>query len=487
MTFGAYPRVSRQGAREDERLRSPEFQIAACRGWATRERVGLREYPAEVDVSGSKVERRILDRIIADIERGELAGIVVARLDRLARLRPRDRIELFDRIEAAGGVVRSASENLDESTPEGRFARDVFLGVARMQWERYAEGFEVAKAAAIRDGVAIKTLAPFGYRFDERHRLVVERREARIVVELFELRRGGASYAEVGALFERRTGRRTSRPVMRHLVANRAYLGELIYGSGEGAFVNSSAHPAIVELELFEAVQAVNLARSREHARGGARGRPKSLLAGIARCAGCGKGLTQGRRGRGVALSYKCPSDARHCSERAYILSADLEAFVVDRVLEEVGPAADELVELEVELDARGDRVVAEHRLAEAERLLVEWAADVDRQERSPGAYDAGLKAREARVERRRLELEALGEASDLEQARATLRSALTGDELEVDERRRLLAVVLEAVVVRKTPRRGAPAAERAVVRFASSTVGAVAENGAELLEEAEA
>ena len=43
-------------------------------------------------------------------------------------------------------------------------------------------------------------------------------------------------------------------------------------------------------------------------------------------------------------------------------------------------------------------------------------------------------------------------------------------DELDVDERRDLLSIVLEAVEVRRTPYRGAPIDERAVLRFATVT-----------------
>jgi hypothetical protein len=69
-------------------------------------------------VSGSKAKRPILEAAIERVEAGKTAGIVVARLDRLARLIPSERIALLERVEAAGGIVLSASENIDASTPE---------------------------------------------------------------------------------------------------------------------------------------------------------------------------------------------------------------------------------------------------------------------------------------------------------------------------------------------------------------------------------
>ena len=57
--------------------------------------------------SGSKAKRPILDIIIKRVKAGDLGGIVVAKLDRLSRLSPRDRVAVFEEIESAGGVVLS--------------------------------------------------------------------------------------------------------------------------------------------------------------------------------------------------------------------------------------------------------------------------------------------------------------------------------------------------------------------------------------------
>ena len=485
--LAGYRRVSRQGDRADERFRSPTFQRELLDRWATGEGVALRHFKAEVDVSGSSAKRDVLETIIRAIEAGELDGIAVAKLDRLARLAPRDRVELFDRIEAAGGVVLSASENLDASTPEGRFARDVFLGVARMQWEKYAEQFAIAKESAVELGIAIKSVAPFGYRFRTVatktapvHSLEVVAEEAVLVRELFELRLAGASYGDVLAAFEQATGRSSYRSTMRAMLENRAYLGELRYGR-EVELVNAGAHEAIVALELFEAVQATNQARS--GGRGVAVGKAKSLLAGIVKCEGCGRGLVRTRTGSARTYAYKCPNDSRHCSARAHIGAEALEAFVVDETIEWAGAIAELEVEAVVE-HAPDDRDQAELRLAEAEASLLAWSVDLAMQDRNAGAYAAGLQAREQRVELRRSELAALGQASELEVARSSIRQALAGEELETDEKRRLLSVAIARLVVRRLPRRGASVAERVGLDFASSTPDVIAEDVDELLEE---
>ena len=483
LTLGAYRRVSRQGERADERFRSPTFQRELLDHWASGEGHALRHFKAEVDVSGSKPKRAVLDQIIAAIERGELDGIAVPKLNRLARLRPKDRVELFDRIERAGGVVLSASENIDASTPEGRFTLEVFLGIARMEWEQKAEAFAIAKENAVELGIAIKARAPFGYRFDARHALEVVEDDALVVRELFELRLGGACYGDALAHFERATGRSSYRTTMRTILENRAYLGELHYGR-ETPLVKLDAHDAIVDLELFDAVQAINGERS--PGRGVAVGKAKSLLAGIVKCQGCGRGLVCSSTGRARRLSYKCPADTRHCPARASVLAEELDAHVIERVLAWAGPIADDEVEVELEREPR-DRTHAELRLAEAEASLLAWS---DRPRaagsESGAAYAAGLAAREERVELRRNELAALGQASELDAARSSIREALEGDELETAEKRRLLSVVLAAVVARKVPRL-TPVADRVELIFASSAPDAIAEDELELVAQASA
>jgi site-specific DNA recombinase len=161
--IAAYTRVSRVGDRE-ERLRSPVLQRQAIERYAKAEGFAVESFPDELDVSGSRAKRPVLDQIIEGVKAGRLGGLVVAKLDRLSRRPPKERVLLFEEIEDAGGVILSAGEQLDPSTPEGRFARDVFLGVARMQWERYREGFERAKESAIADGIPIVNRPAVGYR-----------------------------------------------------------------------------------------------------------------------------------------------------------------------------------------------------------------------------------------------------------------------------------------------------------------------------------
>jgi len=468
LPYGGYMRVSDVGGR-DERLRSPEFQHRAIEGKATGAGVAVKFYPPELDVSGAKRQRKILDSIVDAIERRELGGIIVYNLARLSRLKPRERIELVERIEDAGGVILSASESFDVSTPEGRFQRELFFSLARMEWERMAAGFDVAKSNAIAQGIAVNSRPPFGYRHDADHRLVKEPTEADTLRALFEIRAGNGSYGDVLMHFEAATGRTSSRQTMREMLANRVYLGELRYGRKD-QLVNEQAHEPIVDAALFERAQDVTKERRGPNAHRG--GRPKSLLAGIARCEACGTGLAMTSNGHGV-VTYRCPQDAKHCTSRAHILRDELDAYVLDSVVAWLGAAADIEVSAEVKTAASepARRADLQQRLADAEAHLHDWVTSTTFQATlAPAMYEEGIRARAEAVEAAQADLDALGEETAYEAAKATLRAVLAEGEGSLDERRQLLAVILDLVSVRRTPYRGAPASERATLYYAQAS-----------------
>lgn len=334
--FASYVRVSRIGARDEDRLRSPEFQREAIDRFAAAEGLTVEHSEPELDVSGSKASRPILDAILERVRAGELAGVVVAKLDRLSRMSPKDRIELFDTVEQAGGRILSASEQLDPSTPEGRFARDVFLGVARMQWEKYAESWETAKVAAHERGMKIGP-TPVGYVRGDDGLLALHPTEAPIMAEAFRLAAEvGLSDAHEYLLktpIVHEKGKRKGQPrtwtlsTVRRTLANRAFLGEQHYGNFD---IHENAHPALVDRATFEAAQ--HIARKRNTARA-------YPLSGLVACGICGEKMVGGSAGPGIR-TYRCRASLKAWKgERCpgtNIVAENLEAHVREEMAESV-------------------------------------------------------------------------------------------------------------------------------------------------------
>lgn len=432
--YAGYSRVSRVGER-DERLRSPEFQAERIKSAARRAGVEVELLPPELDVSGAKEQRAILDGAIDRIERGELEGLVVAQFDRLSRLSMARALALLERIERAGGRVISDAEPLDPSTPEGQFTRNTFLNAANFERNRKAAGFATAKEAAVARGAWTAPRVPLGYVKPGRGAgLVVDPETSSLVAEVFRRRAAGASWWELTGYLSEALGRPVDGKTVQNMVRNRAYLGEV----RQGQYVNAQAHEPIIDRATWEAAQIWQ---------GRTTQRRSPLLSGLMRCAACGHmmvGNTHGTSDK-KQRSYVC-SWRRHCPAPVSI-TARVEDAVVARVLPVLAVETAEAQRSSVALDtALADLALAEGRYTDAKRpevqdalgpdwlpLLRERRADVDAAAQRVGQ----LRARAPRVP----ELPGLVEMFP---------------ELEPEEQRTILKGAIGCVWVRKGP--GSPA-----------------------------
>jgi DNA invertase Pin-like site-specific DNA recombinase len=458
LPLAGYGRVSRVGDRDRERLLSPDQQQEAVERKARQEGVELRWFGVEIDVSGSKVQRKVLDEILEGIEAAQLGGLIVSRLDRLSRLKPRDRVELVDRIESAGAVLLSAAENIDPSTPEGRFARDVFFGVARMEWERYRDSFDNAKRSAMARGAAVMP-TPFGYARDPRGVLIEHPERAEHLREAF--RRAAEQSLQAATVYldslnlTREGGKLQGQRLVwtastvRRMLANRVYLGTARYGE------LSTKVPALVTRQQWQAAQP-DAAIARQP--------PAEFpLSGLASCASCGNHLVGGRGGPDARRMYRCAAGLTtfkgdRCQAPAAISAGLLEDHV--RSLLVAALEADPLRTDRADDTAEYDTAQVEVQRLEAE--LDGLTADTDlRNTIGPDRF-------------RRLVDSVATKLAEAEQHLASLtRPASTLDEFPVadlvreaqlHELGRFLVVALDSVTV---ARGRIPVGERVKVRFA--------------------
>ena len=201
-----------------------------------------------------------LRRAVELVEAGEAAGIVGVRLNRLARS-PEVYGEVKRRVLAAGGVVVAVDEGgIRSDEPEVDLQDDISQGFARYEVARARKVFRLARARAVRRGVATFP-APAGYDRSPGGKLVPNS-DAKAIAEAFRMRAAGASFTGIAEyLTDARVGTRPgrqgqftkgwSRSGVTHLFRNRVYLGEL---SADGA-VNAGAHDAIVDKAAFTAAQ----------------------------------------------------------------------------------------------------------------------------------------------------------------------------------------------------------------------------------------
>lgn len=445
--WAGYVRVSRVGDR-GERLISPELQEQRIHAAAKRAHVKVDVMPAELDVSGGKQSRPILNEVLAGIEAGVYEGVVVAAVDRLSRMGLADAVATIERIDAAGGGVISDAEGLiTDPTPEGQFKRDIFLSMANLQLNRHKAGFAAAKRNAVLAGYWPTNTAPLGYTVAHRKhggdgKLHPDPDARHLPRVAMELRATGKSWAEVGRAIGRGpTG-------ARKVITNRAYLGEIRLMVRGELVVNERAHEPLVDRALFEAAQI-------DHPPPERRGNPPALLAGLLRCAACGDTLSRNLNPNGTTYQCKPNKSKGRCAAPAIVGLVGIERYVQEQFLAVVADLALEEVE-------RGDLVKeATAAVADAEAELAAFQRAVSAAGVGAEHVAAGLRDRVERVETARRSL-ADAWASQRPQRLPSSLAEVWWD-LSVEERRHVLRSSLSTVVVSKG-RGDLPARVRLVV-----------------------
>jgi site-specific DNA recombinase len=452
MDLDGYTRVSRVNGREGDSFISPDVQREKIAGYAKALGHRIVDWHEDLNQSGGRDDRPGLLAALERVERGETAGIAVAKLDRFARSQ-RGALEALGRLEAAGGVLISVEDSLDTSTPMGRAMRQILFVFAELELERRREDFKTSRRRAVeKRGIHIASRVPSGYRKRPDGRLQVHKRDAAAIRKAYQQRAAGVSWSKIAdMLSEKRVespyGASTwTLSATKKLVGNRVYLGE----ARSGEYVNADAHEPIVSRAEWDAAQ-------------GARAPTPTvteglLLSGLVRCAGCRYLMRTDKMtdGKGERLSfYRCRK--RHpggvCPAPASTLARVLDPLVEEVFLREIadpqGPFAEASQLLAVIEEAQKQLDDAEHELGEYMAVSVTGVGRA--------AYQDGLDARVGAVEEARREL-----------AEARQRSALAATvkltpgelveawpELTVPERREVLAATLDCVVVsqgRKLP-----------------------------------
>ena len=320
-------RVSRVKGRDKkndgEGFHSPEVQRerieALCqqRGWDLIEVYDENEGKEGRlrDASGSKAlaQRVMLRQAVEAIEAGQASMLVTAYADRLTWTQA-VRDEVLDRVEAAGGEVWTADTGRQSNgTAVEEFSGTTLTAAARFVRRQAAEKARAAQVEAVEAGTWMSPAIPPGYLLGPNRRLVPDPETKRIVVRAFQMRAKGASLHEVRAYLADHGIERTRAAVGR-LLSSRTYLGQVNFGD----LHNPTAHPAIVDTDLWRRAQRASAPRGRV---------PSSdrLLArlGVLRCSGCGSRMSVGTSnysgwtaGRGacevtISLAVLCGSGPR--------------------------------------------------------------------------------------------------------------------------------------------------------------------------------
>lgn len=441
LRIDGYVRVSKVRGRRGERFISPKVQRDAIRRWAADHHARVLHIFEELDESGGKWNRSMLEEAIARIEDGFSQGIVVYRAARFGRSLV-DGLLALRRIETAGGGLYSVADGADASTDTGRLLLRINLSLAEYEFERASDSWRIANREAVARGVRPWKSLPPGYRRTRGGRLRLKLPDAEVIGEVFRLAAAGTPRAELVRILEENGVRPPGRSVvwtfnsLRRMLERRVYLGEIRWGE----FVKPHAHPAIIDTATWE-----NAQRPRIGPRGATQ---PMLLNGFLRCAGCGKTMcghydsVHPPRGSTPYLQYSCHGKFAQglCPKQAFISARHLEAVVEDIALE--------LLHTRRRAPVAALRA-AEEALEQAEQALVAYrdnsALMTTLGERR---FHDGVAKRMDRVRTVALDVAALRVRCDNHELPPATETEKRWPTMSIVERREVLAKVIDCVIV---------------------------------------
>ena len=243
--------------------------------------------------SGGSMERPALKQLLIDVDAAKIDIVVVYEVDRLTRSLS-DFARIVDVLDKAGASFVSVTQAFNTTTSMGRLTLNVLLSFAQFEREVTGERIRDKIAASKKKGMWMGGSLPFGYDapIDLTTRaLVVNPTDADLVLTIFVRYRdegsvhrlmrwlndqGHRTKIAISRKGVARGGVPFGRGALLYLLKNRHYLGEIVHKN----ISYPGAHPAIIDSELFAAVQARIAANGRER-----RPRPvqsgRALLTGI--------------------------------------------------------------------------------------------------------------------------------------------------------------------------------------------------------------
>jgi site-specific DNA recombinase len=439
-----YIRVSNVAGRGGERFISPRIQREEIERWVVRHDAELLTVFEELNESGRRADRPLLEAAARRIEDGISDGIVVATVDRFGRSQL-DGLEMIKRIQDAGGHFFSGRDDFDLGSEVGRYLCRELLSVAEFESDRLGVAWQQAKQKTIERGAWPTPKVPFGYRRSRRGRLIPDPVTGPVVGEIFARRAAGSTVRELCTFLEQSKIRTRSGNVgwalrsVEGMLRNRVYLGEIHWGAES----RNGTHEPLTDGPTWERAQRPPTTRRRTPA---SEGPPtKALLRGLVRCASCSMRMSQHRlaaRGRPRYRSYDClgRSAAGPCPARAYASADALDAYVQKAVLDL----------LRKRRRSRPDRIVrAEQRLSDAEAALRRYRDNRTLIARlDPDVFADGTLARDHAVRDARLEVALARESDELRELDVADEIVRAWPQMSSEERRAVISQVIDCVFV---------------------------------------
>ncbi|AYF32163.1 hypothetical protein CSH63_32945 [Micromonospora tulbaghiae] len=462
--YVAYRRVSELMGRGGDDFHSPDIQLAAIHRMAKP--AGLEEVGPpvdDIDRTGRDFSRDGIDQVRRMAAAGQIDVLAVYKVDRFGR-NVLESLQLLAELAAQGVTIMSATEQIDTSTPSGRWMLTNLLAIAEMQSDEIGRGWSNTIARRAEKGHHHGR--PLGY-LRVNKRLMPAPTLGPAITELFRRYAAGDPIGEVTEYLAAIRGKTMHTANVKKLLRNRAYLGHVVTGDD----VLPGEHEPLTDEVTWRRVQARLAAEAGTPPRHLA---PTWSLVGLVECPQGHKLQRQGDRlvcghGRGDVKGGTCPGVGRPVLARVEAEVLRQVAAWAAELRTDHHARARRLARLAV---ARVDRATLERQMTDARAGMVNLVKERALRRVPEPVYRQALAELRASEQAAASQLARLGPAirePDPEAAAGAADSllALWGDaEVTHAERVRALRSIVGRIVVRSAARWREPEHDRVDVQF---------------------
>jgi site-specific DNA recombinase len=302
--------------------------------------------------SGSNIKRPGMQLMMDDVKEHRINTVLVYKLDRLSRSQKDTLFLIEDVFNKNDCSFISLNENFDTSTAFGKAMVGILSVFAQLEREQITQRMQMGRVGRAKAGLFNGSQVPYGYDYVD-SRLVPNPITAPIVREIFDDYNHGYSVDKLKMKYDSagHVGRKLpwSYHVLRYLLTNRTYIGEVAYGKKWYPGIQKP----IVDEVVFDETQRQLAVRQIKNAKLTNNPRPfraKYMLSGLLRCGLCGSwfdvSISKAHKDRSVLNRYytchhRKPSallkeglnPEERCISKTYVLS-DLEHKVMKKILE---------------------------------------------------------------------------------------------------------------------------------------------------------
>lgn len=249
-----YIRVSsRQQAEEGYSLEAQERKL---RAFCEMQGYMIHDVYRDEGVSGKKIDRPELQRMLSDVKAGKIQKVIVVKLDRISR-NTRDMLNLVEELNQTNTAFICVNDNIDTSTATGKMFLTILSAVAQFESDIGKERTLSAKEELSRQGKFAGGNIPFGYAYDKENKaFIINEAEEPVVTRIFTDYATGKPANRIATelnsedIKTKRNGTWQAKQILT-ILSNKFYTGFLEW---EG-IINKGEHEAIIAERQFNKVQ----------------------------------------------------------------------------------------------------------------------------------------------------------------------------------------------------------------------------------------